>query len=100
MATETSTIKRARKQASKPRLFAPPSEIEMAQGHASIDCLDVLEDQGAAHPQGSAARIRQRVRDRRAALTDGELANFRALFDYVKTRQLSREWMGRKGGAR
>ena len=44
MATETSIIKRARKQASRPQLFAPLSELEMAQEHASTDCLDVLED--------------------------------------------------------
>ena len=44
MATETRKTKRAVKQASRPRLSAPPSEPEMAREHASIDCLDVLED--------------------------------------------------------
>ena len=44
MATKAHTAKRAFKQSNKPRLSALPSEPEMAREHASIDCLDVLED--------------------------------------------------------
>jgi hypothetical protein len=57
MATETSIIKRARKQASRPHLFAPLSDLEMAQEHASIDCLDVLQKASEASDEKAAKRL-------------------------------------------
>ena len=62
MATETSIIKRARKQASRPQLFAPLSELEMAQEHASTDCLDVLEDTMRFFPRRQAKHQMRRPR--------------------------------------
>lgn len=44
MATKVRSSKRALKQASAPRLSAPPPQQENVNEHSSIDCIAVMEE--------------------------------------------------------
>jgi hypothetical protein len=59
--TKAHTTKRAVKRASKPRLSASPKEPEMAHEHASVDCLDIMEEAMKFFLRGQSRRRRRRL---------------------------------------